>query len=158
MYSPECQHHTQEERLTLCKELCKLVWEDYNITKPMPNFIVKYIANGWAVYSSYKIIIPTWIFDEGEAYYYCYILHEITHFIEWLTLVKQRNGHTQQFKDLEIVILKTFNMVPIHSRAYVRILMDLEGNVLYQDPHRTSNNMLLKVGRTQRKIAAGQKK
>ena len=64
------------------------------------------------------------------------VIHEVCHFIYWREYKRNGNGngpdhHGPEFREIETKWNKSFGMVPIYSRAYAKMLLDFDGNILW---------------------------
>jgi predicted SprT family Zn-dependent metalloprotease len=108
-------------------ELKDLIIEKYNLT-PI-KLKVKNISRGWAYYDSRYISIPIWAYKYGWEYFYSYVLHEVSHFINY-----DRGGitgHTNKFKEIEKELLAGYGLIPIYKRAYIKELRNDKGDTLW---------------------------
>ena len=110
------------------KNLSQVIIKTYDL-KPI-DIEFKYIQRGRASYRTRKITMPIWIFSRAKAYQYYYMIHEITHFIGYEKF--NSNGHGDIFKGIESRILNKYNIIPIYSKAYVKELRNLNGEILYR--------------------------
>ncbi|MHA1787867.1 MAG: hypothetical protein ACTSXT_01440 [Candidatus Helarchaeota archaeon] len=93
---------------------------------------IKNIKRGHANYRSRLISIPYWAYYQENIYHFkYYILHELSHFINWDK--NKLTRHNQEFKNIEKTLLYNYKMIPIYKRAYIKILMDLEKNILWDE-------------------------
>jgi predicted SprT family Zn-dependent metalloprotease len=100
----------------------------YNI-KPI-KIKVKNIRGGSAYYSSRFISIPIWAYNEGLNYFYAYVLHEVSHFINYDSQDYKR-GHTEKFQKIEKTLLKDFGLIPVYNKVYIKALKNERGQIIY---------------------------
>lgn len=81
---------------------------------------------GWARKHSRTISVPEWAVLNGECYKLAYVLHEFAHF------ACGEHGHTEKFYQWERKLLRKFGMIPVYKGVYVKVLMDLNGKVLWR--------------------------
>ena len=128
-----------EQAKTLCQELIDLYVSQGDL-QPV-KLQVKDNYHGRASYNTRILVIPLWLFGLSKkgytkrnltlAYRYYYILHEISHFINWDS---NRNtvGHGKLFKSIERRLLKDLGLVPVYNRAYVKQLLSSNGKTVYR--------------------------
>ncbi len=82
-------------------------------------------GGGRARYRTRKITIPVWVLDRAEEYQIYYVIHELSHFINY----DKNNGygHNEDLKRIEQRILKEYNITIIYSRAYPKWLCNTQG-------------------------------
>lgn len=112
------------------EDLKNLLVEEFKL-RPI-KLKVKNISRGRAIYQSRFISIPVWAYSWGEHYFYYYIIHEISHFINYDKL--NNTGHNDLFKGIEKEILKEWGIIPVYNRAYVKELKADNGDILYKKP------------------------
>lgn len=95
---------------------------------------VKDIQSGRAIEASRFVSIPLWAYEKGIHYFYYYVLHEISHFIEWHRGIYLA-GHSDIFKSIERELLKDFGLKPDYKKAYVWALtLIANGDRIYEEP------------------------
>ena len=110
------------------EKLKNLICEKYNL-----DFIkikVKETLRGRAYYNNRIITIPFWAYSEGLNYFHYYILHELSHFINYD--MNKSYGHNKKFKTIEKNLLKDFDLVPIYKRVYIKALKNKSGNLVWK--------------------------
>lgn len=103
--------------------------EKYNVT-PI-KIKVKNIGGGSAYYRTRYISIPIWAYNEGLNYFYAYVLHEISHFINYDNPGYER-GHTRVFQKIEKTLLLDFGMTPVYNKVYIKALKNEKGETIYR--------------------------
>jgi hypothetical protein len=89
---------------------------------------VKNTNRGNANYYTNKINIPLWSYNRGLNYFYSYVLHEVSHF---LNNYKGNYGHSSEFKNIEKKLLIDFGMIPIYKKVYIKELKSESGETLF---------------------------
>lgn len=89
----------------------------------------KDIRRGRATDNKY-ISIPKWSLGWGKSFSIYYVVHEVCHII--LFSRGQGFSHSKAFKSLECTLLERFDIVPIYSRAYPKMLLNKKGKILWK--------------------------
>jgi len=92
------------------------------------NIKFKNTRRGSSTYNK-NISIPKWSLRHGRAYSIYYIVHEVTHQLDF-----NRGhgwGHGKPFKELESQLLARYGIVPIYAKAYAKRLENTEGKILW---------------------------
>ena len=93
---------------------------------------VKHLRRGHSRYKTRLTSIPLWAYGKGEAFFTYYVLHEISHIINYDTEGSER-GHSEDFKQIEKTLLKDYGLIPIYKRAYIKALKDINGVIRYKE-------------------------
>ena len=111
------------------EQLRDLICNQYNLA-PIKIKVKTILQGGTAYYNTRFISIPVWTYNEGLNYFYAYVLHEISHFINYDS--KGNLGHSEDFRKIEKTLLKDFGLIPIYSRAYIKALNNEKGQRVWQ--------------------------
>jgi hypothetical protein len=84
--------------------------------------------SGSAKYYTRKITIPFWIFDTVWEYQIYYMIHELSHFINYDKF--NGFGHTPKFKEIEQALLKEYNIYIKYAKAYPKYLYNGTGEII----------------------------
>lgn len=109
-------------------EILKYCLQKYNLNSI--DLKVKDTRRGWAYYDTRFISIPLWSYAKGLNYFYAYVLHEVSHFIN--NDKNNARGHGIQFKTIEKNLLLDFGMKPIYNRAYIKALTSEAGQIIFK--------------------------
>lgn len=128
-----CYTLTVDTTRTFCQELINL----YQNEMPLITLQLKDNRTGVANYGRNVLTIPLWLFESSKKYWnnrsleyrYYYVLHEISHFINYHTY--NATGHQGTFRTVERRLLLDFGLIPVYKRAYVKQLLSENGDVLY---------------------------
>jgi len=103
------------------QNLCNALTQQLSL--PPITVELKNTQRGRARTKTNKITIPKFAIGFGKAFCVYYIIHEVCHFLQ--------RGHGSKFKLIETEILKSYDLIPIYSRAYAKKLYDLNNNLLW---------------------------
>ena len=106
-------------RMQELRELQDYLMDKCQITRPIATTF-KSVQCGRASYHTRKITMPIWIFDYSTEYQWCYMIHEVLHFILWDKM--QYGGHGDVFKNWERNLLKEFGLSVTYKKAYIKTL------------------------------------
>jgi len=111
----------------IAEQLRDLIVNKYNLD-PI-RIKVKDTQRGWATYDTRLISIPIWAYLEGLDYFRAYVLHELSHFINYDTT--KTYGHCKNFLRIEKELLAGFGLVPIYKRVYLKALKNDKGDLIW---------------------------
>lgn len=75
---------------------------------------------------THRITIPLWaVTYENDMYQTYYVIHEVVH-------IAAGRYHSDFFKQVEILALKKYGMVPFYKKAYPHRLVSLAGTTLWE--------------------------
>jgi predicted SprT family Zn-dependent metalloprotease len=109
-------------------QLDLLTIADKVIEKEKLNYIdvqFKQVLRGRARYGTRKITIPLWLLERAKEYQIFYIIHEVSHFINYDT--KGYTGHDNNLKRIEQKILKEYHIYIKYAKAYPKWLCNAQG-------------------------------
>ena len=89
---------------------------------------------GRARYRTRFLSVPTWSYKQGGMEYFtAYTIHEVVHFIMH-DIHNYKGNHGKKFREMEILLLKEHNIVPLeYKKAYYQRMEDVNGKLLWLD-------------------------
>lgn len=79
----------------------------------------KNVKRGWSSNKGY-ISIPLWVFNKGYIYAFYYMIHEITHAIQFSKVYHFQ--HDIKFLNTEIELLKKYHIRIVYQKVYPKKL------------------------------------